>query len=129
MRKVMRSLAAVAMALACSVFQIPTASAALSLQGTTTSNMRPTTVIKANSQAAATGVLKFLFSAPSAGSYSLTFCITSDPANLCGSGSYVVTVPGGQQRLAVVNAAAFADGALTVYANNSAAYPYSVTVE
>ena len=103
--------------------------AAITVTGTIPTGGRPVVVIPANGQTGTAGVLKFQFSAPTAGAYTMNFCI-GPAANPCGMrDSFVVSVPGGQQRLAVVNASVFVDRVLAVSQGTSSALPYSVTVE
>jgi len=118
-----------AIALVLSVVIVREAFAAITLTGTIPTGQRTVVIIPANGQTGARGTLKFLFSAPTAGAYSLSFCI-GPAANPCGTpGAYIVNVPGGQQRLAVVDASFFVDKVLVVGQGTSVALPFSVTVE
>jgi hypothetical protein len=79
-------------------------------------------------------LVKLKFSAPLPDSeahvdYALNFCI--GPAkNPCGlPTSFVVVVPGGQERLAIVDASIFKDNVLTVSQGTSVPMPYAVTIE
>lgn len=86
-------------------------------------------LIQPNKQSSATGIVKFKFSAPTAGAYSLGFCI-GPAANPCGMAtSYVVQVPGGQERLAVVDASFFTANVLVVNNPTSTALPFAVAIE
>jgi len=80
---------------------------------------------------AVTDVVKFKFSAPAVNAgvaYALNFCV-GPAANPCGSpSSYVVVVPAGQERLAVVNANAFANNVLTVSQGTKVPVPFEVTM-
>jgi hypothetical protein len=86
-------------------------------------------LIPNNPGSAATGVLKLKFGAPQAGG-SLAFCI-GPASNPCGhTSSLVVRVPGGEERLLVVNAGVFFSGnVLAVNNPTSTRLPYTVTVE
>jgi hypothetical protein len=76
--------------------------------------------------------LKFKFSAPSFNAglpYALSFCI-GPATNPCASPtSYVVQVPGGEERLAVVPSSVFANNELVVSQGTTRPVPYSVTIE
>jgi len=76
--------------------------------------------------------LKFKFSAPAfnAGvAYTLNFCI-GPASNPCGlPTSYVVTVPGGEERLAAVPASVFKDNVLIVGQGTNRPVPFAVTIE
>ena len=89
----------------------------------------PVVIIQANGESGPGGPLKFLFSAPMAGAYTLSFCI--GPAeNPCGlPTSYVVVVPGGQERLAVVDAGIFKNNVLVVGQGTTETVPFSVTID
>ena len=95
-------------------FTAQTALAAITLSGTVPVGRAGLVLIQANKQTKSSGVLKFKFSAPTPGAYTLSFCI-GPASNPCGlPSSYVVTVPGGQERLAVVDASFFTDNVLIV---------------
>ncbi len=86
-------------------------------------------LIEENKPPKATGVLRLKFSAPTAGNYSLNFCI-GPRSNPCGlPTSRVVTVPGGEERLEEVNASVFKDNVLTVGQGTNTPLPYSMTIE
>jgi hypothetical protein len=86
-------------------------------------------ILQAHKQSGATDTLKFKFSAPTPGAYALAFCI--GPATTpCGTTtSYVVHVPGGEERLAVIPAAALTDSVLTVRQGTNQPLPFAVTME
>jgi len=106
-----------------------TAFAAITLTGTVPTTRAGIVIIQANKQPKVSGVLKFKFSAPTAGAYSLNFCI-GPAANPCGTrNSYVVVVPGGEERLAVVDASFFAGNVLIVSQGTSSPLPFAVTIE
>jgi hypothetical protein len=101
----------------------------ITLNGTVPSSATPTVIIQANGEAGPGGILKFKFSVPQAGAYSMNFCI-GPASNPCGTSSdFVVTVPGGQERLAIVEAGVFRKNVLVVSQGTSEALPFSVTVE
>ncbi len=101
----------------------------ISLSGTIPSSPNPLVIIQANGEKGPGGILKFKFSAPQAGAYTMNFCI-GPASNPCGTSSdYVVTVPGGQERLAIVEAGVFRTSVLVVGQGTSEALPFSVTVE
>jgi hypothetical protein len=86
-------------------------------------------IIQQNNMPGATGIIKFKFSAPTPGAYSFNFCI-GPSTNPCGlSTSFVVTVNGGQEQLAVVNANVFTEHVLVVSQGTSTPLPFSVTME
>ena len=86
-------------------------------------------IIEANGESGPGGILKFKFSAPQAGAYSFNFCI-GPASNPCGEDSdYVLSVPGGQERLAVVEAGVFKKSVLVVTQGTAEALPFAVTVE
>jgi hypothetical protein len=106
-----------------------TAFAAITLNGTVPTGRGGLVVIQANKQPKTSGVLKFKFSAPNAGAYAFNFCI-GPASNPCGlPTSYVVVVPGGQERLAVVDASVFTNNVLTVSQGTNTPLPFSVTIE
>src|ERR1700761_5658122 len=101
----------------------------ITLNGTIPSGGAPVVILEANGESGADGPIKFKFSAPQAGAYSLNFCIGA-PANPCGtSSSYVVQVPGGQERLALVEAGIFKKNVLVVSQGTDTELPFSVTIE
>jgi hypothetical protein len=101
----------------------------ITLNGTIPSSRNPLVIIEANGEAGPGGILKFKFSAPQAGAYTMNFCI-GPASNPCGTDSdYVVTVPGGQERLAVIEAGIFRNSILVVSQGTSETLPFSVTIE
>jgi hypothetical protein len=103
--------------------------AAITLNGTVPTGRAGLVVIQANKQPKTSGVLKFKFSAPNAGAYAFNFCI-GPASNPCGlPTSYVVVVPGGEERLAVVDASVFTNNVLTVSQGTNTPLPFSVTIE
>ena len=90
---------------------------------------KPVVILEANAESGPGGPLKFKFSAPEPGAYTLNFCI-GPAANPCGlPTSYVVVVPGGQERLAVVDAGIFKKNVLVVSQGTNAPIPFAVTIE
>ncbi|HEY1452427.1 MAG TPA: hypothetical protein VGF57_03100 [Roseiarcus sp.] len=86
-------------------------------------------IIEANGESGPGGILKFKFSAPQAGAYTMAFCI-GPASNPCGEASdYVVSVPAGQERLAVVEAGVFKKSVLVVTQGTADALPFAVTIE
>ena len=103
--------------------------AAITLNGTVPVGRAGLVLIQENKQPKTSGVLKFKFSAPQAGAYAFNFCI-GPASNPCGlPSSYVVVVPGGEERLAVVDASVFTDKVLTVGQGTNQPLPFSVTIE
>jgi hypothetical protein len=101
----------------------------ITLNGTVPSSRTPLVIIQANGENGPGGILKFKFSAPQPGAYSFNFCIGPE-SNPCGSsGAYVVTVPGGQEMLAVVEAGIFKKNVLVVSQGTAEPLPFSVTIE
>ena len=86
-------------------------------------------IINANGESGPGGILKFKFSAPQAGAYAFNFCI-GPASNPCGEASdYVVNVPGGQERLGVVEAGVFKKSVLVVTQGTTDDLPFAVTIE
>ena len=109
--------------------QIQPAYATITLNGTIPSSSRPLVIIQQNNQTGATGVIKFKFSAPKEGLYSMNFCI-GPASNPCGlETDYVVTVPGGQSALAIVDAKIFGENVLVVSQGTSEALPFTVEID
>lgn len=103
--------------------------AAVVLKGTIPPGPTPVVIIQPHKQAGVTGVVKFKFSAPTPGAYTLGFCI-GPAANPCGMAtSYVVQVHGGKQSLAVVPASMFENNVLAVSQGTSSALPFVVEME
>jgi hypothetical protein len=103
----------------------------ITLNGTVPGTTPPTPVVilEANGEIGPGGPLKFKFSAPTPGAYELSFCI-GPAANPCGlPSSYVVHVPGGQERLAVVDASIFKNNVLVVGQGTKTPLPFAVTIE
>ena len=103
----------------------------ITLNGTIPGTTPPQAVviIEANGGSGPGGILKFKFSAPQAGAYALNFCI-GPASNPCGTTSdYVVSVPGGQERLAVVEASVFKKSVLVVTQGTTDDLPFAVTME
>jgi hypothetical protein len=101
----------------------------ITLNGTVPPSHTPLVIIQANGENGPGGLLKFKFSAPQAGAYSMNFCIGPE-SNPCGTSSdYVVVVPAGQERLAVVDAGVFKTNVLVVGQGTADALPFSVTIE
>jgi len=104
------------------------------LNGTIPAGTKPVVIIQANKQsgATATGVLKFKFSAPAVNAgvpYAIDFCIGPE-SNPCGlPSSYVVNVPMGEDRLAVVDASVFATNILVVGQGTRVPVPFVVQIE
>ena len=73
------------------------------------------------------GLLKFMFSAPSAGGGELIFNIVPG-SNPQGPGAYSVAVAGGTERLAIVDAGIFKNNVLAVFGHSSAPVPFAVTI-
>ena len=129
MKTAMRSLLKTAVAFALSAAMAQPAFAYITLNGTIPGGRATVVIIQANNQTGATGTLKFKFSAPTPGSYALSFCI-GPAANPCGlATSYVVVVPGGQERLAVVDASIFKNNVLVVGQGTTQPLPFAVTME
>ena len=129
MKTAMRTLLATAVVFALSAALAQPAFAQITLNGTVPAGTTPVVIIQANNQTGATGVLKFKFSAPTAGKYAFNFCI-GPAANPCGSAtSYVVVVSGGQERLAVVDASIFKNNVLVVGQGTNQPLPFAVTME
>ncbi|MGZ4889020.1 MAG: hypothetical protein ACXWBH_07555, partial [Candidatus Angelobacter sp.] len=127
MKTAMRILVVAAVTFALTLTSVQQAFASISLNGTVAAGGKLVVIIQANNQTGATGVLKFKFSAPTAGHYAFNFCI-GPVANPCGlPTSYVVVVPGGQERLAVVDASIFKDNVLVVGQGTNQSLPFVVT--
>jgi hypothetical protein len=101
----------------------------ITLNGTIRSGTTPIVILEANEEHGSGGPLKFKFSAPEAGAYALNFCI-GPASNPCGlPSSCVVLVPGGQERLAVVDASIFRKNVLVVNQGTATDLPFAVTIE
>jgi hypothetical protein len=124
-----RKSAAWLLTLGAALFGPATSFAAITLDGTVPVSSTGLVLIQANHQTGATGVLKFKFSAPEKGAYTMGFCI-GPASNPCGmSSSYVVQVPGGGSQLSVVSANIFENNVLVVQQGTSTPLPFSVTIE
>jgi hypothetical protein len=132
MKITLRTVLAVTVALGLSFLFARQAFAFITLNGTIPAGTTPVVILKANNEPGATGVIKFKFSAPAHDAgvpYALSFCI-GPASNPCGlPTSYVVEVPGGQERLAVVNANVFATNVLVVGQGTKRPVPFAVTIE
>ena len=126
MRRAPRLVAA--LVLVCLMMNSVPSFATLTMSGTLTGGQTLLIIQPNNSTNAATGVLKFKFSAPTAGAYSLGFCI-GPVANPCGSAAYFVSVQGGHTQLAVVNASIFNGNELVIENPTSSSVGYSVSME
>lgn len=101
----------------------------ITLNGTIPPGTAPVVILEANGENGPGGPVKFKFSAPQAGAYALNFCI-GPASNPCGlSTSYVVVVPAGQERLALVEAGVFKKNVLVVSQGTTTELPFSVTIE
>jgi hypothetical protein len=111
------------------VANVPRASAAITMRGTVPASATAFVIIQANGQTGARGPIKLLLGAPTPGAYALSFCI-GPASNPCGlSTSYVVNVPGGEQRMAVVDASMFVSNVLVVGQGTASALAFTVTIE
>jgi hypothetical protein len=131
MKTIETSFVAVAFAAALFVTDISRALASLTLSGSHPGGVTPVVILQAHGQTGASGVVKLLFAAPTAGAYTMNFCV-GPAANPCGFApptSYVVSVPGGQQRLAVISAAQLASNVLVVTQGTGSSKPYTVSIE
>ncbi len=105
------------------------ACASIELKGSLPGGTKSLVIIKPHGQRGLTGMLKFKFSAPGSGAYALNFCIGPE-SNPCGlPTSYVVTVPAGEERLAVVDARMLMSNVLVVGQGTTSVVPYAVTIE
>ncbi|HWA76437.1 MAG TPA: hypothetical protein VG937_29065 [Polyangiaceae bacterium] len=131
MKSLVRTLFGISLAAAYFVTDVPRALASLTLSGSLPGGTTPVVILQAHGQTSATGVVKLLLSAPTAGAYALNFCVgpASNPCGFSPPTSYVVNVPGGQQRLAVISAAQLASNVLVVAQGTTSAKPYTVTIE
>lgn len=129
MKNAIRLFVAAIAVLSLVTLSIQDAFASITLNGTVPTGQAGLVVIQANKQPKSSGVLKFKFSAPTAGAYAFNFCI-GPASNPCGlPTSYVVVVPGGEERLAVVDASFFINKVLTVSQGTNNPLPFSVTIE
>ncbi len=109
----------------------------ITLTGTIPATKPPTQVVilEANPHIESGGCpLKFKFSAPLPDNeapvpYALDFCF-GPAASPCGPHTvFAVNVPGGQERLAVVDAGIFKDNVLAVSQGTKVPIPFAVTME
>ena len=133
MKTGLKTFIATTVALAVSILYIPKARAYITLNGMVPVGKNGTVILQAHKLPGGTSdTLKFKFTAPSfnAGvAYALNFCV-GPATNPCGlPTSYVVVVPGGEERLAVVPASVFANNVLIVSQGTARPVPYSVTIE
>lgn len=133
MKAGLKACVAISVALALLTLCIPEARAYITLNGMVPVGRNGIVILQAHKlSGATTDTLKFKFTAPTfnAGvAYALSFCI-GPASNPCGlPTSYVVQVPGGEERLAVVPASVFANNVLVVGQGTARPVPYSVTIE
>jgi len=133
MKTRIKALIAIAVAFALSTLYVPEARAYITLNGVVPVGRAGIVILQAHKLSGATSdTLKFKFTAPSFNAgvpYVLSFCI-GPPTNPCGlPTSYVVQVPGGEERLAVVPSSVFANNVLVVGQGTARPVPYSVTME
>ena len=128
-RPTVKTIVAAVGAIVFSTLSVQAVFAAIVLKGTIPTGGVPVVIIQPHKQAGVTGVVKFKFSAPTAGAYTLGFCI-GPAANPCGMAtSYVVQVHGGKEQLAVVPASMFDSNVLAVSQGTSSALPFVVEME
>ncbi len=133
MKTAMRALLAIVIALALSAVFVQKAFAYITLNGIVPVGRAGLVILQAHKQSGTTtDTLKFKFSAPAFNAgvrYALSFCI-GPATNPCGlPTSYVVEVPGGEERLAVVPASVFEKNVLTVGQGTARPVPFAVTIE
>jgi hypothetical protein len=132
MKSAVRALLAIVVALAVSTVFVLEASAYITLNGMVPVGPTGLVILQAHNQSGATDTLRFKFSAPAFNAgvkYAISFCI-GPATNPCGlPTSYVVSVPGGEERLAVVPASVFEKNVLTVGQGTARPVPYAVTIE
>ena len=133
MKSTTRALFAMAIALMLPTLFVQQARAFLTLNGVVHGGGTGQVILQAHKLSGGTGTLKFKFSAPTfnAGTpYVLDFCI-GPAANPCQSAttSYIVQVPVGEERLAVVDASVFANNVLVVATGTTKPVPFSVMIE
>jgi hypothetical protein len=110
---------------------VPLAWAQLAVNGTIPPGGVPVVVIQATRQRTPSHLLRFKFSAPAPqpGGYAVAFCI-GPAANPCGlSTSYVVQVPAGEERLAVIDSNVFTNNVLVAGQGTSVSVPFAVVME
>jgi hypothetical protein len=128
MKLVMNRLLVIVVALAFSTVVVEEASSSLTLEGTIPTGGETVVILQAHNQSGATGTLKFKFSAPTPGAYTMGFCI-GPATNTCGAASYIVVVPGGEERLAVIPMAALTNSVLAVAQGTNMPLPFAVMME
>ena len=101
----------------------------ITLNGTVPVSATPTVIIQSTGKSGPSGLLKFKFSAPQAGAYEMAFCIGPVSSPCGSSGSLATSVPGGQERLALVDAAVFRSSVLVVSQGTNTPLPFTVTIE
>lgn len=132
MKSRIRGVMAIAVAFAISVVYVPEARAYITLNGMVPVGKDGIVILQAHNQTGSTGTIKFKFSAPAFNAgvkYALSFCI-GPASNPCGlPTSYVVNVPGGEERLSVIPASTFEKNVLTVGQGTTRPVPFAVTIE
>lgn len=133
MKTGIKALIATTVAFALSTVYIPEAHAYITLNGMVPVGKAGIVILQAHKQTGTTtDTLKFKFTAPAFNAgvkYALDFCV-GPASNPCGlPTSYVVNVPGGEERLAVLPASVFEKNVLTVGQGTARPVPYSVTIE
>ncbi len=132
MKTTARGLLAIVVVLTLSAVSVQEAFAEITLKGMVPVGKAGLVILQAHNHGATTDTLKFKFSAPSFNAgvrYALNFCI-GPATNPCGlPTSYVVVVPGGEERLAVVPASVFEKNVLTVGQGTNTPVPFAVTIE
>lgn len=127
-----KAVTAIMIAFALSTTCVPEARAYITLNGMVPVGKAGVVILQAHKQTGTTDTLKFKFTAPTFNAgvkYALDFCI-GPATNPCGlPTSYVVNVPGGEERLAVVPSSVFANNVLIVGQGTTRPVPYSVTIE
>ena len=131
MKSMPQTVTGIVVAAALFTANIPVASASVTLRGTHPGGTTPVVILQAHGRTGVSGVVKLLLSAPTAGAYVMSFCVgpASNPCGFALPTSYVVNVPGGQQRLAVIDASVFTSNVLVVGQGTTSALPYTVTLE
>lgn len=132
MKTGIKTLMAITVAFTLSIVYVPEARAYITLNGMVPVGRAGIVILQAHNLTGTTDTLKFKFTAPSFNAgvqYALSFCI-GPATNPCGlPTSYVVQVPGGEERLAVVPSSVFVNNVLIVAQGTTRAVPYSVTIE
>lgn len=110
-----------------SAVAVPPAHAAITLSGTVPNGGGLFVLLPTNQQGL-TGVLKLKFAATGTHGTHLRFCIGPQSSPCGPTPIYVVDVPIGQERLAVIGAGAFQNNALYVVTPNFTE-PFTITIE